>query len=194
LSYAIGLYAAVFVEDSADVVLGSATSLIMAIAVMGGVTGVTQWLVLRQRIQKAGWWILASVLGYGTGFWLGQSAADSAVLSLIGWGRIAWLTIAGAVWGTTTGVAQWLILRQRIQKAGWWVLASATGLTIGLPVLALKWWLGVWPVYWWAIGTSVAHVRISWIVGWTLVGAIYGTITGLALAWLAGKSNNSAKV
>jgi hypothetical protein len=193
LSYAIGLYAAVFVDDSADVVLGSAISLIVAIAVLGGVTGVTQWLVLRQRIRKAGWWILASVLGYGTGFWLGRVAADSAVPFFIGWGRIEWLAIAGAVWGTTAGVAQWLILRQRIQKAGWWVLASATGLTIGLPVLALKWWVGVWPVYWWGLGASVAHVRISWIVGWTMAGAIYGTITGLALAWLAGKPNDSAK-
>jgi len=37
----------------------------LAFAAIGGVIGLSQWVFLRQRIPKAGWWILASVLGWG---------------------------------------------------------------------------------------------------------------------------------
>jgi hypothetical protein len=37
----------------------------LAFAAIGGTIGLCQWIFLRQRIPKAGWWILASLLGWG---------------------------------------------------------------------------------------------------------------------------------
>ena len=34
-------------------------------ATIGGIIGLSQWFFLRRRIPKAGWWVLASVLGWG---------------------------------------------------------------------------------------------------------------------------------
>lgn len=36
----------------------------MAGATVGAVVGVGQWLLLRRKASQAGWWILASTLGY----------------------------------------------------------------------------------------------------------------------------------
>jgi len=37
----------------------------LALIVLSGVIGLSQWLFLRQRISNAGWWIFASILGWG---------------------------------------------------------------------------------------------------------------------------------
>ena len=37
----------------------------LEIVLIGGSIGLPQWLLLRQRVRRAAWWILASVLGWG---------------------------------------------------------------------------------------------------------------------------------
>lgn len=37
----------------------------LAFATIGGLIGLSQWFFLRRRIPKAGWWVLASILGWG---------------------------------------------------------------------------------------------------------------------------------
>ena len=46
---------------------------------VGILVGAMQWLVLRQQSSRAGWWVLASVLGTGVGF-----ALDQVVGQLVG--------------------------------------------------------------------------------------------------------------
>jgi hypothetical protein len=55
----------------------------------GGIIGLAQWLVLRKRVPRAGWWILANVLGWGV------SALFSRVLDLWVLGAPALVTVVG---------------------------------------------------------------------------------------------------
>jgi hypothetical protein len=98
-------------------------SLFVVAVVVGGVLvgaslGVAQWLLLRQRLSRAAWWILASAVGIAVaaaGWWLLESTAGVAVAALS---------------GVSLGVAQWLVLRRQLSRAAWWILASAVGFAV----------------------------------------------------------------
>jgi len=126
--------------------------------------GVLQWLVLRRRVSRAGWWVLASAAaGYGilAGF-IGYSESLS-------FGTLLRFTGVVALGGAVTGILQWLVLRSQVSQAGWWVLASTVG---------------------WGLSVTVARA-IPWGMDemdalWALVvtGAVLGAVTGGALVWL----------
>jgi drug/metabolite transporter (DMT)-like permease len=71
-----------------------------------------------------GWWILATATG---GFWF---FAFTGLMQLIlgpaftadVWGIATFSAIGGLI-----GLSQWLFLRRRIPRAGWWIFASALG-------------------------------------------------------------------
>ena len=63
-------------------------------AMAGLVAGILQWLALRGQVARAGWWVLASTLGWAVG--LGLAVAVGRAL---GW------MVAGALGGAITGVA-----------------------------------------------------------------------------------------
>ena len=131
-------------------------------AVVGGVSGTLQALLLRGRIERSHLWALASMAGGAIGFILGAAAGEAAS-NAIGLRLAVYTTGAiitagaiveglfGALWGAGTGVAQWLLIRGRIHNAAAWVPASIVGLTLGssmpgltqvisLPFLAV--WIG----------------------------------------------------
>jgi hypothetical protein len=69
---------------------------------IGGSLGFTQWLTVRKRINEAGWWILANVVGWILlGFVNGRSTRGGLEIT-------AFALIPGAV----TGFALWLLLGQ----------------------------------------------------------------------------------
>jgi hypothetical protein len=92
----------------------------------GLVAGCLQYLLLRRCLPRMGWWIVATVVG-----WL----LPIAVLRLVS----ATLPVAldvSSVWsvavvvvliGGCIGLAQWLVLRQRVRHAARWILASVLG-------------------------------------------------------------------
>jgi hypothetical protein len=63
----------------------------------GTVVGALQWLVLRGQVPRAGWWVLASTVGWVVGMPLG--------------GIFGWLAL-GAAYGAITGAALVWLLRQ----------------------------------------------------------------------------------
>jgi hypothetical protein len=87
--------------------------------VFGAPVGIAQWLVLRWDVTRAGWWVLASIVGLAVGMGVAE-VVDSAT-DLGG-------AVVGAVVGASVGIAQWLVLRRQVARAGWWVLASSVGL------------------------------------------------------------------
>jgi hypothetical protein len=95
--------------------------------VVGASVGTMQWLVLRRHICRAGWWVLASVLGMGLGFALVRAVTPA--LSRVG-GGLAYGVVNGAAVGTLVGTMQWLVLRRPVSRAGWWVLVSALGMGV----------------------------------------------------------------
>jgi hypothetical protein len=72
---------------------------------VGGIVGLAQWLILRRHVAQAGWWVLASALGF--------TAFFAAAQLLGGEGReIIAVTAAGLLLGVITASALvWLMRR-----------------------------------------------------------------------------------
>jgi hypothetical protein len=94
------------------------------------ISGLLQYGLLRLYVPKMGGWILATLAGCLLVFvtmTLLTRVFETAFLNL--WnGALAFATIGGLI-----GLSQWILLRRRISKAGWWILASILGW--GLAVL-----------------------------------------------------------
>lgn len=120
-----------------ELIVGRPLGLICLFAVMGAAIGVAQWLVLRRRLDGAGWWVPASVAGAVALPLLatlqvpdlptvGPPGIDrqSTVADCIGF--ITDGALLGASIGALVGLAQWPVLR-RLPRSGWWVAASTVG-------------------------------------------------------------------
>ena len=117
----------------------------LAFVTIGLGLGILQWLVLRDRINNAWHWILGSTLGWTLG--------SVTVMTLIPDGMDF---LNGAIIGITLGTAQWLVLRNEVQWAGWWIVINVIAWTTGFALLP----------------------------GIVLTGVLAGAITGTALALL----------
>lgn len=105
---------------------------------IGLASGLAQWLFLRKRISKAGWWISSNAIG----------AAIVCALIWTGFASMTWnelvetsgayhpgiVIVCGALSGAATGLIQWLMLRRIILRVAWWILMSIMIWTSALSV------------------------------------------------------------
>ena len=137
--------------------IDGAVSGIASQSVFGGIIGASigalQWVVLRQQLSRAAWWVVATTLGTGLGFAL-VSAASSLVSGIVGGGPSYGLVNGGLV-GTLVGTLQWVVLRQHVSRAGGWVLASALGTGVGF---ALGQAVGQ------LVGVALTGIALVWIL------------------------------
>jgi len=156
VGFALGLA----VTGVAPHAMGKTPFEIIFCAVFGTAVGITQWLVLRPHIPRAGWWMLVSTVG-----WTAFGALAHVVDRPVG----------PAVAGAMVGVLQWLVLRRHVALAGCWVLASSMGWAIGWPAAS-------------AVDRVVAMLVSSQTVGYAVflavIAAVASAFTGLALVWL----------
>jgi len=96
--------------------------------------GALQWLVLKQRMNRAWRWILATSCGWAVGW----AIALAFIPDELGF-------VSGFVLGAATGMAQWLVLRREVHWAGWWIVASALAWSIALGPLSREPVVGVTP-------------------------------------------------
>jgi hypothetical protein len=82
---------------------------ILMTVVTGGSMGLVQWLVLRQRVRHAAWWILANVLGWGVVGWGAETLSNQMVVPIVG---------ILLVPGIATSIALWLLLDQLPRREG----------------------------------------------------------------------------
>ena len=126
---------------------------------LGTVVGLVQWLVLRQRVARAGWWILACGVGWAL---FGPVARDvGAALAGI---------VTGVIGGTIGAVVVVLVLRQRLSHSSLWVLAA----------------VAAWVIAWIA---AIAGSSAEWQTGrgalnGALEGAALSALPGVALVLL----------
>ena len=132
---------------------------------MGGIAaGVLQWLVLRPQIVGAAWWVAASIVAV---------AVTGGVVFVVGVvNRDVGLVLGVVVGLAVLAVLQWLVLRQEVAAAGWWVLASTVGWVAGGAGVGFLRWLVGW----------VEGGPVNW--GWAALAAVYGALTGAVLVWL----------
>ncbi len=144
--------------------------------ILGGVFGVVQWLVLWAYFGRLNLlWAPVSFFGW----FVGINVILFLVLPLVGPGlgalagrheALAYNLVLEPVRYAALGLAQWLLLRSYLHRAGWWVLASAVGGLLGTTA---------------AMGLSYAGAPATFVYA-GVPGLIYGAITGAALVWLLG--------
>ena len=128
--------------------------------------GVLQWFLLRREVAGMSWWPVISSIGLVAGFFLAMLPMNMAGVD--GPQVAPLFTLGFALMGAVPGILQWLFLRQRVSKAGWWLLASSVGMVgCGWTFMRL---------------TRGADVDVA--LGGAAGGAIYGALTGVVLQWL----------
>jgi hypothetical protein len=139
----------------------------VAYAGLGAVVGTGQWLILRKRVERSGWWVLASVVGYAVGPAVGPvvfravtGAAPDAESEYV------FRVVTGAGLGAVVGTGQWLILRKRVERSGWWVLASVVGYAVAYVVAEVVYGYVFWAV---AVHGAITEGMYSAITGGMLV-------------------------
>lgn len=110
-------------------------------------------------------WVWACALGIGIGLLLGRLM--SGPLSTT---PMIFMTnfVGGIIVGTTTGFAQWLVLRGFFPRERWWLLASTVA-------WAIAWEAG------WTLQDSVDGLT-GWVAGWATIGAMVGLSQGMILS------------
>ena len=158
----------------------SGFQLVATIFFTGLFIGAAQWLVLRQYIPKAFWWIVVSTLGWTLGLVLLSSniILDRLIqfLSTLGAWEVFWMNLVNQpIVLAIFGAAQFPILRRFVRKAHWWILVSALGGGLeGASSSTVAYILqpGLLPAPF-----STALIYGS---GWLC----YGIVTGICLQWL----------
>ena len=166
----LGLYFAygLFERDPFDIVMGLTLG-----TVMGVTGGYFQWVVLRERIAGVGLWSLASALGFGL-------AMGAVIAADTGENDAVTGILIASVFGAAGGILQWLILRRKVPRAGWWLLANLLGSLVGaiaLPIAGIIMEAGKWELGVMAFGL--------------IFGAVNGAITGATLVWLLRQSSTN---
>ena len=100
-------------------------ALYVFVPLMGLLTGVLQYELLRRYFPRMRSWVAATIGGWLLGAFLilthGWLNPTNTVLSL---------DLAFLIMGLAIGVGQWLLLRQRLPRAGWWIGANVVGWSI----------------------------------------------------------------
>lgn len=138
--------------------------------VFGSLLGTAQWLVLRKRLSKTGWWVLAVAIAETAGEITGsrvafivdrfRGAAEMDEMSRAA--LFAWFSTEALF----VGIGQWSVLRRKVDRAGWWI-----------PLASFGWCMS------YGLGEIVDDLTEG-IARWTVVGCLYGIITGIVLAGL----------
>ena len=141
-----------------------------AFVVVVAVVSLMQWLALRRVVQRAGFWVLASIIGFTI-----SSSIHGVVCHVYGYpddlgplGAQVWILFF-ILGGTLTGLLQQRILRHQVRRSGWWVPASAAGW--GLVVIGF------------GIVSKILGVRLQ-VVGEIASSGLLGIVTGVTLIWL----------
>lgn len=88
----------------------------------GLVTGVLQYGLLRRYLPHMGWWVATTLGGWLVGGYL------VLIPTWLGWeSPLFTIGLAFVALGLSIGIGQWLVLRRRVPRAGWWIGATVVG-------------------------------------------------------------------
>ncbi|HVS35982.1 MAG TPA: hypothetical protein VMS17_10420 [Gemmataceae bacterium] len=174
-----------------------------------------QWLILRRRFPRAGWWIPASAAGSLAGFLF---VAWAIAMADTEQGAPAFLRghsfFRAAIGAATADTEQGRIAFLRLAVPGLILLGGAVAGALqwlaALPWLVLGRWAA--SAVWWALASSIGWLGATWLflsvtragdaqpaglfflLGGAASGALAGAVTGLALVWLLRDTGRSASL
>ena len=92
------------------------------IPIVGLLIGLLQYGLLRRYLPHMGGWVAATLAGWLLGVCL------TRIPGWLGWTNPLFnMDLAFIVMGLSIGVGQWLLLRRRLPRAGWWIGANVAG-------------------------------------------------------------------
>ena len=170
--------------------IGIVAAFMVGFGIVAAVAGIMQWLVLRRHLSAAESWLVASATGGAIGGALGF--ASWVIVGRDEFGVVSFsqetLTVAFTVVGAIVGIAQWLVLRGQVYRAGLWVLISTLGWAMGQAASGPAGRLGESLFYRLAFGIETVRDGFlpiaGFVVGFPLFGLLTGAITGVAMVWL----------
>jgi len=91
--------------------------------IIGLLTGILQYILLRRYLPHITWWIVATFLG-----WLMPFITGTLILRVLAYKNDTFFIMLGMLLiGATIAVPQWWLLRHRVRYAFWWFLAYGVG-------------------------------------------------------------------
>ena len=134
----------------------------------GPIIGAAQWVATSRRFGASAWWILAYGAGWSAGLWCGIHFAFIVPHPL-------WM---GGVGGAIVGALQWFALKQYLERAALWVIASIAISLFGC-------WLGVvHGSFGYDHGRTEAQ---AYLIGSATCGLVIGVCSAITLKWLVAK-------
>ena len=114
VGFVVGLIVGLILSATSSSLVGFAVGL----AVFGASVGIAQWFVLRRHVSRAGWWVLASTVGYAVTAAGVLDALEAFGEAILGGGSsyeglVLGLVLYGAITG---GVLVWLLWDPDIVK------------------------------------------------------------------------------
>jgi hypothetical protein len=161
-------------------------------AIEATLVGLAQWWAMHPwfpLIRGFAWWratLIGALLGYVLGYLpstlmsMGEAATQTAQVEPPQWVTLLLAAGLGAVAGAVLSFAQWLVLRNKVKKAGLWIPANMLAWAVGMPVIFFGMDL--------AFKTTETWQLVLVVLGTLLVaGIIVGAIHGRFLVILSGK-------
>lgn len=141
----------------------------------GACIGGAHWLMFRQRLKDMSWWVISTALIVAVGaliFFLTFVPSPGAQFPTVAPARPPdpnplRIAAVGAV--VLVGIAQWFVLRRQVRGSGWWILASAIGVALGMALAS-------------TVGSGGRSVLLP--ARLLVLGLTYGAVTGFALTRL----------
>ena len=127
--------------STAEAVLIAARTAGAALAVWGGAVGIAQWLVIRGRLKRVGWWAPATSAGWtlaGVVAGILSGAMGGAVTGVgrdVGtWGFVVAAVVGILALGFLPVTFQWMMLRRQAHRAKRWLLGAAVAFLVAAGV------------------------------------------------------------
>ncbi len=170
--------------------LQSSLGAVLGIGVCGGILGMgaLQWLLLRLKLRRARWWVVANLPAAVIGNWVLSSTGNRLdPIRLPTPSEWLFLLPFGLLVGLGLGLAQWPIVKPLIRQTWRWLVVSVLAWMVAASMtLAIVWLLyqivqsgypNAFSITLWELG--------SVIVALLVLGSISSAITGAALLyWL----------
>ena len=162
-------------------------------AIEATLVGLAQWWAMHPwfpTITRRAWWratlvgaLVAYILGYlpSTLMSLGGQASQAPATEPPQWIMLLFAAGLGAVAGAVLSFAQWLAMRKKVKRAGWWIPANMLAWLVGMPII-------FWGIDAAQKGQSPLQAVLLLTGVLFLVGAVVGAIHGAFLVRLAGQT------